>query len=176
LPWSVEPATGHRLARQRAAAGGGPHSLGAAVSSGGIREVGDKKKVLIIDDNINFVKMNSSVLEAGGYEVETAFNAEEGYTKVEYGQPDVIVLDLMMERHDSGFTLAKRLKAHPIFKNIPILMLTAVGEATGFWFSMESDGYWMKTDDFADKPIEPDLLLEKVGRLIEQSAKPEEES
>ena len=136
--------------------------------------MGDKKKILIIDDNINFVKMNGSVLEAGGYEVESAFNAEEGFTKVEYGQPDVIVLDLMMERHDSGFTLAKRLKEHPIFRSIPILMLTAVGEATGFKFSMETDGYWMKTDDFADKPIEPDLLLEKVGQLIERAASDEE--
>jgi CheY-like chemotaxis protein len=140
----------------------------------GIRDVSDKKKILIIDDNINFVKMNSAVLEAGGYEVEAAFNADEGYTKVEYGQPDAIVLDLMMERHDSGFTLAKKLKAHPIFRKIPILMLTAVGEATGFKFSMESDGYWMKTDDFADKPIDPDLLLEKVGRLIGEAASGEE--
>ena len=128
--------------------------------------MGDKKKVLIIDDNISFVKMNSAVLEAGGYEVEAAYNAEEGFTKVEFGQPDVIVLDLMMERHDSGFTLAKKLKSHPIFKKIPILMLTAVGDATGFRFSMETDGYWMKTDDYAEKPIDPDALLERVGRLI----------
>ena len=128
--------------------------------------MGDKKKILIIDDNINFVKMNSAVLMSGGYEVEAAYNAEEGFTKVEFGQPDAIVLDLMMERHDSGFTLAKKLKTHPVYKKIPILMLTAVGDATGFKFSMETDGYWMKTDDYAEKPIEPDLLLEKVGKLI----------
>ena len=128
--------------------------------------MGDKKKILIIDDNINFVKMNSAVLISGGYEVEAAYNAEEGFTKVEFGQPDAIVLDLMMERHDSGFTLAKKLKTHPVYKRIPILMLTAVGDATGFKFSMETDGYWMNTDDYAEKPIEPDLLLEKVGKLI----------
>ncbi|MCK4409276.1 MAG: response regulator [Candidatus Eisenbacteria sp.] len=131
--------------------------------------MGEKKKILIIDDNINFVRINSAVLVSGGYDVEAAFNAEEGFTKVEYGQPDAIVLDLMMERHDSGFTLAKKLKTHPIYKKIPILMLTAVGEATGFKFSMESDGYWMKTDDFADKPIEPDLLLERVAKLIKDA-------
>ena len=128
--------------------------------------MGDKKKILIIDDNINFVKMNSAVLLSGGYEVEAAYNAEEGFTKVEFGQPDAIVLDLMMERHDSGFTLAKKLKTHPVYKKIPTLMLTAVSDATGFKFSMETDGYWMKTDDYAEKPIEPDLLLEKVGKLI----------
>jgi len=129
--------------------------------------LGDKKKILIIDDNIHFVKMNTVALEAAGYEVEAAFNSEEGFTKVEYGQPDAIVLDLMMERHDSGFTLAKKLKAHPVFRTIPILMLTAVGEATGFRFSMETDGYWMKTDDFADKPLEADDLVDRVGKLIE---------
>lgn len=138
--------------------------------------MGDKKKVLIIDDNIHFVRMNSTVLTSGGYEVEAAFNAEEGFTKVEYGQPDAIVLDLMMERHDSGFTLAKKLKTHPVYKKIPILMLTAVGEATGFKFSMETDGYWMKTDDFADKPIEADLLLEKVAKLIADAEAAEDES
>jgi two-component system alkaline phosphatase synthesis response regulator PhoP len=128
--------------------------------------VADKKKVLIIDDNPEFLKLNGATLRAAGYEVEVAYNADEGFTKVEYGQPDVIVLDLMMERHDSGFKLAKKLKSHPVFKSIPILILTAVGEATGFRFSMEQDGHWMKTDDFADKPLPPDQLVERVQRLL----------
>jgi CheY-like chemotaxis protein len=136
----------------------------------------EKKKILIIDDNIHFVKMNTVALEGAGYEVEAAFNADEGFTKVEYGQPDAIVLDLMMERHDSGFTLAKKLKTHPAYRDIPILMLTAVGEATGFRFSMETDGYWMKTDDFADKPLEPDKLVERIERLIHQSEETQQES
>lgn len=131
--------------------------------------MGEKKKILIVDDNINFVKMNTAALEAAGYEVEAAYNSDEGFTKVEYGQPDAIVLDLMMERHDSGFTLAKRLKTHPVYRTIPILMLTAVGEATGFRFSMETDGYWMKTDDFADKPLEADDLVCRIGKLIENA-------
>ena len=125
-----------------------------------------KKKILIIDDNVDFVKLNTATLEAAGYEVEAAYNADEGFTKVEYGQPDAIVLDLMMERHDSGFKLAEKIKTHPIFRTTPILMLTAVGEATGFRFSMERDGYWMKTDDFADKPLPPEELVDRVGKLI----------
>lgn len=136
----------------------------------------EKKRILIIDDNIHFVKMNTAALEAAGFEVEAAFNADEGFTKVEFGQPDAIVLDLMMERHDSGFTLAKKLKNHPIYKTIPILMLTAVGEATGYSFSMETDGYWMKTDDFADKPIEPDDLVNRVNTLLKRAAEFADES
>lgn len=138
--------------------------------------MGEKKKILIIDDNINFVKINTIALEAAGYEVEAAYNADEGFTKVEYGQPDAIILDLMMERHDSGFTLAKKLKTHPTYRTIPILMLTAVGEATGFRFSMETDGYWMKTDDFADKPLETDELIDRIGKLIEGTGREEPES
>ncbi len=138
--------------------------------------MGDKKKILIIDDNINFVKMNTAALEAAGYDVEAAYNSDEGFTKVEYGQPDAIVLDLMMERHDSGFTLAKRIKTHPVYRTIPILMLTAVGEATGFRFSMEKDGYWMKTDDFADKPLEADVLVSRIGKLIENAERERTES
>ncbi|MBM3307198.1 MAG: response regulator [Candidatus Eisenbacteria bacterium] len=125
-----------------------------------------KARILIIDDNPGFVKMNTVALETAGYEVEAAYNSDEGYTKVEYGRPDAIVLDLMMERHDSGFTLARKLKTHPVYKNIPILMLTAVGEATGFRFSMERDGYWMKTDDFADKPIAADELVRRIESLL----------
>lgn len=138
--------------------------------------MGDKKKILIVDDNINFVKMNTTALEAAGYEVEAAYNSDEGFTKVEYGQPDAIVLDLMMERHDSGFTLAKKIKTHPVYRTIPILMLTAVGEATGFRFSMEKDGYWMKTDDFADKPLEADDLVSRIGKLIENAERERPES
>ena len=126
----------------------------------------DKKKILIIDDNVDFVKLNTATLEAAGYDVEAAYNADEGFTKVEYGQPDAIVLDLMMERHDSGFKLAERLKTHPVLWTTPILMLTAVGEATGFRFSMERDGYWMKADDFAEKPLSPEELVDRVGKLI----------
>jgi DNA-binding response OmpR family regulator len=55
-------------------------------------------------------------------------------------------------------------------------MLTAVGEATGFRFSMEKDGYWMKTDDFADKPLEAEELVARVGKLIDAAAKEDQET
>ena len=55
-------------------------------------------------------------------------------------------------------------------------MLTAVGEATGFRFSMEKDGYWMKTDDFVDKPLEADALVTRIGKLIENAERERTES
>ncbi|MFQ6093547.1 MAG: response regulator transcription factor [bacterium] len=128
-----------------------------------------KAKILVIDNDVDFVDMNRAVLEHHGYEVVTAFSGKEGLETVKLERPDAIVLDLMMEKHDTGFALAKELKADPVFKHIPILMLTSVAEATGFKFSLEQDGYWMKTDDFADKPLLPKELVARIERLLKRA-------
>jgi len=100
-----------------------------------------------------------------------AYSSSEGLDRVRFEQPDLIVLDLMMEKHDSGFGFAKAMKADPITKNIPILMLTAVGSETGMDFSQQLDGYWMKTDDYANKPLLPEDLVKKINELLARSAK-----
>jgi CheY-like chemotaxis protein len=128
-----------------------------------------KAKILLVDNDVDFVDLNKAVLENNGYEVVTAFSAREGLDAVRAELPDLIVLDLMMEKHDAGFAFAKQVKADPLFKKIPILMLTSVAEVTGFGFSQKLDGYWMKTDDYAEKPIMPELLLQKVQQLLERT-------
>ena len=124
------------------------------------------KRILIIDDDVDFVDLNKAVLESNGFEVETAFSAREGMDKVQFDAPDLILLDLMLEKHDTGFSFAKSIKADPRFKNIPILMISAVASETGYDFSQEQDGYWMKTDGFVPKPVEPDVLVQKINALI----------
>jgi len=131
--------------------------------------VNNKNKILLVDNDVDFVDLNKAVLENNGYEIVTAFSAREGVDKVKVEQPDLIVLDLMMEKHDAGFSFAKQIKADPLYKQIPILMLTSVADVTGFGFSQELDGYWMKTDDYAEKPIMPDELLKKVKELLDKS-------
>lgn len=128
-----------------------------------------KTKILLVDNDVDFVDLNKAVLENNGYEIVTAFSAREGVDKVKVEQPDLIVLDLMMEKHDAGFSFAKQIKADPLYKQIPILMLTSVADVTGFGFSQDLDGYWMKTDDYAEKPIMPDELLIKVKQLLEKA-------
>ena len=128
-----------------------------------------KTKILLVDNDVDFVDLNKAVLENNGYEVVTAFSGREGLDKVKVEQPDLIVLDLMMEKHDSGFSFAKQIKVDPLYKNIPILMLTSVADVTGFGFSQKLDGYWMKTDDYAEKPIMPDELVKRVKNLIDKS-------
>ena len=127
-----------------------------------------KGKILLVDDDLDFLDMHKVVLMNHGYEVMTATSAQEGLEQVRAEMPDLIVLDLMMEKHDAGFSFSKQIKSDPLFKKIPILMVTAVADATGYKFSLEKDGYWMKTDEFLDKPVEPSVLINKVEKLLEQ--------
>ncbi len=127
-----------------------------------------KGKILLVDDDLDFLEMHKAVLENRGYEVFTATSAQEGLGRVRTEMPDLIVLDLMMEKHDAGFSFSKTIKTDPLFRKIPILMVTSVAEATGYRFSFEEDGYWMKTDDFLNKPVSPEVLLETVDKLLQK--------
>ncbi len=125
-----------------------------------------KAKILLVDDDPDFLEMHKAVLKNHGYDVITASNGREGLERVRAEMPDLIILDLMMEKHDAGFSFIKQIKTDPLFKGIPILMVTSVAEATGYRFSLQEDGYWMKTDDFLDKPVMPEVLVGRVEKLL----------
>jgi CheY-like chemotaxis protein len=122
----------------------------------------------LVDDDPDFLEMHRTILQKHGYDVLSADSSSEGWALVRSAMPDLIILDLMMEKHDSGFSFTRKVKADPLFKRIPILMVTSVAEATGFKFSLKEDGYWMKTDEFLDKPIKPERLIETVERMLQQ--------
>ena len=130
-----------------------------------------KPKILLVDNDVDFVDLNKAVLENNGFDVVTVFTSREVMDKVRYEQPDLILLDLMMESHDSGFGVAKALKADPLFKEIPILMITAVKGETGYDFSQNEDGYWMKTDDYVSKPVAPEDLVKRINDLLAKNKK-----
>ena len=127
-----------------------------------------KGKILLVDDDPDFLDMHTAVLKNHGYEILTATSSREGLERVRTEMPDAIVLDLMMEKHDAGFLFSQKIKMDPLFKEIPILMVTSVAEATGYRFSLQDDGYWMKTDDFLDKPVKPEVLLERLDALLKK--------
>ena len=130
-----------------------------------------KKRILIIDDDVDFIDLNRAVLENSGFEVVTAFSGREGIDKVKFELPDLILLDLMMEKHDTGFSFAKAIKADPRYKDIPILMISSVAGETGYDFSQDLDGYWMKTDGFINKPVAPEELVKRINSLLEGAKK-----
>ncbi len=125
-----------------------------------------KKRILIIDDDVDFIDLHKAVLENNGFEVVTAFSGREGLDKVKFELPDLVLLDLMMEKHDTGFGFSKQMKADPRYKHIPIIMISAVAEETGYGFSQESDGYWMKTNAFINKPVSPEKLVEMINSIL----------
>ncbi len=131
--------------------------------------MGQRKKILLVDNDADIINTNQAFLEHHEYDVVTACCGKDGLEVTKLERPDAIVLDLMMEKHDAGFCIAREIKTNPNLKHIPILMLTGVAKTTGFKFSQEQDGYWMKTDDFAEKPLPPEELLTRIERLLEKA-------
>ena len=130
-----------------------------------------RAKVLIIDDDPDFVESVKVVLESQ-YEVAMASDGREGLRVVREENPDVIILDAMMTLMSEGFEVSRKLKRDPEYKHIPILMLTAFRQRTGFDFKPEAgDEVWLPVEDYVDKPIPPSELLARIEKLLERRSK-----
>lgn len=123
-------------------------------------------KILIIDDDIDFVKATKIILETKSYEILVAYDKDAGMKKIESERPDLIILDVMMNRLSDGFKLCYQLKHDPKYKNIPVIIITAVTQKTGLRFSPETDGEYLEAEDLISKPIKSDELLNKVENLL----------
>ena len=127
-------------------------------------------KILIIDDDPDMVLAAQMTLEAAGHEIFTATNGSEGLDKVKEIKPDLIVLDVMMDSTTEGFQVSLRLRSPDAtsefkeYRDIPIIMLTAIHTTTPLRFGPEDD--YLPVDVFLDKPLDPDLLSAKVEELL----------
>lgn len=124
------------------------------------------KRILLVDDDPDFIEINKIVLEANGFETDTANTSAEALEKIRTNDYDMAIIDLIMEELDSGFTVAYGIRDNEKTRELPILMLTSAQEQTGFNFELSKDQAWMKVDDFAAKPLKPADLLERVGTLL----------
>lgn len=130
-------------------------------------------RVLIIDDDPDIVESMKVVLESENYAIDVAESGKEGLKKARLKKPDLVILDVMMETGDKGFDVARELKEDDDYKNIPILMLTALKEKRGLDFKNEAgDEIWLPVDDYCDKPLKPEELLLKVKHLLEKKWSP----
>ena len=126
----------------------------------------EKKKILIIDDDKDYGEALRIVLENNGFKVDHVLNIQDGRKTLEADRPDLIILDVMMDKHTDGFDLCYSLKHDDTCSNIPILMVTAVTDKTGFKFSPDTDGEYLQADDYVAKPIPVPELLSRVKKLI----------
>jgi CheY-like chemotaxis protein len=133
-----------------------------------------KKKILMIDDDVNLVNVVMMVLQAKGYEFESAYSAAEGLEKIKQVNPDLIILDVIMEDFVAGFRVISELRtAQPgspfsAYTKIPILMLTSVTSKTTINFSDKIGTALLPVDAFIEKPVKPASLLQKIEELLAQ--------
>lgn len=125
-----------------------------------------EKKILIIDDDPDFSSAIEKILTSANYLVDVAGNVNDGMKAIEERRPNLIILDVMMEKYDDGFNMCYELKHDDRYKDIPVIIITAVTEVTGLKFSPETDGEYLEAEDYVQKPISAEVLLEKVGRLV----------
>ncbi len=123
-------------------------------------------KILIIDDDIDLVEVMRLTLESAGFEVIDAQEGAKGLEKVKSEQPDLVILDVMMGTQDEGFHVAYQIHGNPDTAGIPVLMVTAVGQETGFSFDKEKDQDFLPVQEFLAKPIDPGLLIETVKKSL----------
>jgi DNA-binding response OmpR family regulator len=124
-----------------------------------------KKYVLIVDDDPDLVETVGMLLENKGYEVGKAYDGIEGEEAIKKRRPDVVVLDVMMPRKD-GYKLCKELKSNKWTQDIPVILLTAVGEAVSSTTYTHAEGMSTEAEDFIPKPVDAKTLVEAVERLL----------
>jgi len=131
----------------------------------------ENAKILVVDDDPDYTKALQAILESGQYTVVTAADRTEGMDKIRNDKPGLVILDVMMSTWSDGFEMSRELKNDPKYKDIPILILTAVKERTGLGFkSTAGDPVWLPVDGFLDKPVEPQVLLAEVKKLMTKKA------
>ncbi len=125
-----------------------------------------KKKILLIDDDVDLIEMNRALLSVMGYEVDFAYNGEEGLAKIRSWHPDLVILDVMMNSPGEGFEVARRIKTDQALAAIPVVMLSAVNNESGLSLRVGPDRQWNPVDAFIDKPVRKEQLLKTIRNLL----------
>jgi len=122
------------------------------------------KKILIIDDDPDFVRATGIVLKSAGYDIIEAFSGKEGLERSKSDKPDLYIIDLMMETYTEGTSVIKALNEDEETKDKPRIMITSV-DLKGPWNSYPQDE-WLACDYLLQKPISPEELIKCVDDAL----------
>ncbi len=131
-------------------------------------------KILVIEDDPDFQATLKEILALGGHDVVLAASGAEGLKRVKEVNPDLIILDVMMESTISGFEVANRIKSrdpnseYAAYSRTPILILTAIHDSTSFRFKPDEE--YVPVEAFMEKPPAPDELLKRIKTLLETNS------
>jgi CheY-like chemotaxis protein len=138
----------------------------------GMKTNNSQAKILVIDDDPDYLKVVSLILKSGPYNVVSANNPQEGKEKLFTEKPDLILLDIMMDSLFDGFSLCHDIKTsqeYEKFRDIPIIFVSAVKEKAGSRFNFDSHEQGLRgPDDYIDKPVQPDDLFARIEKLLEK--------
>jgi CheY-like chemotaxis protein len=123
-------------------------------------------KVLMIDDDPEFIEAISNVLDAKGYDVVSASNGKDGVEMAKAEKPDIILLDVMMTTKSEGFDVARELSANPDLKKVPVIIMTGIRREMNLPFGFEPDADWLPVKEVLEKPVKPEVLLSAVKKHI----------
>ena len=130
----------------------------------------ETKRLLIIDDDPDFVEGIQTILEGANYKVDVKHNPKDGYAALEANPPDLLLLDIMMGRGAEGIMLARKIRKDPVLREVPVLIITGIREQMAFLFPGEPvHPRFVEVDELVEKPVEPQFLLDRVSALIKAS-------
>ena len=124
-----------------------------------------KPKIMVVEDNLDEVKLIKMILEPEGYEVVTTLNGNEAKEKIKEGKIDLIVLDVMMPEMD-GFAFCSWIRKSENYKDIPVILLTGVAERIRDTKYPLNGVMRADADDYLEKPVKPEVLLDVIAKLL----------
>jgi two-component system, OmpR family, alkaline phosphatase synthesis response regulator PhoP len=128
-------------------------------------------KLLIIDDDPDYVDGMKSILQKADYQVDVAYNPKEGMDALKSGGYDLLLLDIMMGRGAEGVMVARQINNDPKLREIPVLIITGIREQMAFLFPGQPvHPRLLPTDALLEKPVDPKVLLEKVEALLKEAS------
>ncbi len=128
-------------------------------------------KILLVDDDPDIIKALKIILENQKYNVITANNKADGFKKAKEEKPDIAILDVMMDSMHDGFELSRELREDPEFKNLPIILLTAIDSQTGVNFkSAFGNTDMLPINAYIEKPVSPHNLLTEIKTLLSKKS------
>ena len=122
-----------------------------------------KARILVVDDDADFVEIEKKMLESAGYAVETAYSGQECIQQIKERSPDLLLLDIAMTKPYEGVDVAQFLRDHKETGDIPIIVVTS--KPIG---SIYPEDMWYPTDEFISKPVDRQELLEKIEKLLKR--------
>ena len=126
-----------------------------------------RKRLLVIDDDPDFVDGIKSILVGADYDVDVAYNPKTGLQALQAKSYDLLLLDIMMGRGAEGVMIARKIRKDPKLRELPVLIITGIREQIAFLFpGGPMHPHFVPVDELVEKPVEPKLLLERVSALL----------